>query len=213
MYFSVLTILQQVGINMYHLNLLPYVCPGYDRANTNFLTVAASHFCSTTALVFAFAVAIGVRPVTFMVVFMTIYNVLDVLHRLPELRALIGAGGFDRVVYDQVLARLGVVAAQPANRDQPRALEAKLLQMHLFAASIEALLTLTVFLIGGSWFTLAFIQYGIARYNKDAFVQIAFTALRTNVENNVLSRSFVPQFVRNGFEKLCYYLGVVAQMG
>lgn len=67
-------------------------------------------------------------------------------------------------------------------------------QMQHIAASLESMLIFTIMFTGGAIFTLAYIQYGKNRYQRDAYVQLACRALRLQI-TNVLTKPWVPAMV------------------
>lgn len=149
-----------------------------------------SHFPSLLFALCFFAQLTGVRPIMFMVVFIAAYGVLDLVHKRQKVAALMGP------MY-QFIA--------PYMQQADLAKDA----IHVFTATVEALLLFTVMLTGGTFFTLVYIQYAKYRYNHDGYVKLAFKGLRMNI-TRMTTKSFMPQAVDRYAQKFFDLLDKVA---
>lgn len=161
------------------------------QAKMDVLNSWMSHFCSLLFLLCFFALLIGVRPIVFMPIFIGAYSALDLLNKRQ-----------------QVAAQLGPLYSVIAPYVQ-RAEESKD-QIRIFAGSVEALLTFTIMFTGGTFFTLAYIQYVKNRYNHDGYVKLAFKGLRMNF-TRLTTASFMPAAVDKYAQKFFDLLDKVAE--
>lgn len=150
-----------------------------------------SHFCSLLFTLCFFALLIGVQPIIFMPIFIAAYSALDLISKRQQVAALLGP------LYSTIAP---YVQRAEDSKDQ----------IHIFAASVEALLTFTVMLTGGTFFTLAYIQYAKNRYNHDGYVKLAFKGLRMNI-TRLTTASFVPAVVDKYAQKFFDLLDKVAE--
>ncbi|KPI90720.1 hypothetical protein ABL78_0156 [Leptomonas seymouri] len=160
------------------------------QAKMDVLNSWMSHFCAMLFVLCFFALLIGVGPIIFMPIFIAAYSLLDLINKRQ-----------------QIAARLGPLYQIMAPYLQ-RAEDSKE-QIYIFASSVEALLTFTVMFTGGTFFTLAYIQYAKNRYNHDGYVKLAFKGLRMNV-TRLTTASFVPAVVDKYAQKFFDLLGTIA---
>lgn len=161
------------------------------QAKMDVLNSWMSNFCSLLFLLCFFALLIGVRPIIFMPVFIAAYSVLDLINKRQQIAAQLGP-----------LYRVIAPYAQMAEDSKE--------QIRIFAGSVEALLTFTVMLTGGTFFTLVYIQYAKNRYNHDGYVKLAFKGLRMNI-TRLTTASFMPAVVDKYAQKFFDLLSNVAE--
>jgi tetratricopeptide (TPR) repeat protein len=161
------------------------------QAKMDVLNSWMSHFCSLLFLLCFFALLIGVRPIIFMPIFIAAYSVLDVVNKRQQIAALLGP-------------------LYPTLAPYMQRVEDNKEQIRIFAGSVEALLMFTVMLTGGTFFTLAYIQYAKNRYNHDGYVKLAFKGLRMNI-TRLTTASFMPAVVDKYAQKLFDLLDKVAE--
>lgn len=134
-----------------------------------------SHFCSLLFALCLAAVVTGVPAQLFITVFIVFYAAIDAINHKADLEGIVGpAYGLMSTYVERAIG------------NRPYLL--------LLAASFESLITFTVMFSGGTWFTLTYLQYIKNRYNKDCYVQLAFTGMRRNV-TLFTTKSFMPAFV------------------
>ncbi|KAK7200918.1 Tetratricopeptide repeat/TPR repeat [Novymonas esmeraldas] len=134
-----------------------------------------SHFPSLLFLLCFFAQLTGVRPILFMPVFIAAYSMLDLVYKRQQIEAMLGP----------LYVYIGPYVQQADDAKDT---------IRIFTASIEAALLFTVMFTGGTFFTLAYIQYAKCRYNRDGYMKLAFKGLRMNV-TRLTSSSYMPAAV------------------
>lgn len=180
------TCCQQILV-MRALNLIQF--------SSEMLTIIPRNFCTCLLTLCVMAFVTGVAPVTFMAAFIAVYSVADLINKRASVEHAIGGSLYASTV--------GPIFEQ---------LEAKKLSLLLMAASIESILIFTIMLTGGTMFTLVYTQYGKIRYQRDSFMQLACTALRTNITRLTRSR-FVPAMVDLYAQKFFDVLYMLSQQG
>ncbi|CAD2215218.1 hypothetical protein ADEAN_000267300 [Angomonas deanei] len=190
--YAVVHGIQQL-FTMYKLKLIPYLTKPEKPTEEPFLKTASKHYCSSVLILFMMHFALKITPITYMIVYTSAYNLTDLLfYNMELLKKIPVASSLVRVLEEKVLRRYDIEKENHFKRDQ----------FLTFAAMIEALLVFTIFLFGGSWFTLMYIQYTIYRYHNDKYMQFAFRGIKNAIETNVMNKSFIPAIVKKGYYKL-----------
>lgn len=152
-YFLLVTMVQQAMV-MRVRNLMQF--------KIDIINSWMSHFSSIIFMLCFFAQLTGVRPITFMPVFIAGYSALDLVYKRQQVATFIGP------LYPFIAEY-----AQMADDAKDT--------ISIFIASVESVLLFTVMFTGGTFFTLAYIQYVKCRYNHDGYVKLAFKGLRMNM--------------------------------
>lgn len=141
-----------------------------------------STYSSLTFILCFFALLTGIGPQLLMGGIIAMYTVLGLALRRDTLRGALGP--IEPFLMPQ-LDNLGINYEEYV----------------LKVSSFEALYAFVIPLSGGTWFTLAYIQYAINRYKSDRYVQTAFGSLRRNTATTM--RRFLPAACERYFQKFC----------
>lgn len=127
--------------------------------------------------------------------FIGLYSAVDIAARRAEVLALLP----DAVV--------------PMLAPRLLMLEEKQVMLRLSSGSFEAFTLLSCIVPSGSFlFPVVYMQYIRYRVQRDVYVQLAFKALKLNIEK-ITRSSYAPPFVDRLFQKLCDILSSYAQVG
>lgn len=164
---------------------------GLLQLNRTTLMGWVNHFSSLVFCICVGALLLQVQSVSFLPIFVAMYSLVDLINKKQMLAALLGP------IYPMVQQQ--VITA-----------EEKKDSILLMAATVESILTFTIMLSGGTFYTLLYIQYSKYRYTYDGYVKLAFKGLRMNATRFTQS-SWMPAVVDVYAQKFFDLLGKIAE--